>query len=92
MLSSRLDVQQHAVDPHILGGDSFRTPPDTHDFTLGQANIAGDFRGTGVLALKGMVFFCEHYERKASGPSDRETRAQPSTPTHIETNHTSPAV
>lgn len=63
--------------------------PDTCDFTLGQANIAGDFRGTGVLALKGMVFFCEHYERKASGPSDRETRAQPSTPTHIENNHAS---
>lgn len=28
--------------------------------------MAVDFRGTGVLALKGMVFFCQNYERKVS--------------------------
>eukprot|EP00752_Nemacystus_decipiens_P001315 g1305.t1 len=30
-----------------------------------EENVSGDFRGTGVLALKAMVFFCHNYERKA---------------------------
>lgn len=29
-----------------------------------QANVAADFRGTGILALKGMAFFCQNYDRK----------------------------
>lgn len=33
---------------------------------LRQANVAIDFRGTGILALKGMAFFCQNYERKVN--------------------------
>lgn len=28
--------------------------------------MASDFRGTGILALKGMAFFCQNYERKVN--------------------------
>lgn len=28
--------------------------------------MAIDFRGTGILALKGMAFFCQNYERKVN--------------------------
>lgn len=38
-----------------------------------QDNVAVDFRGTGVLALKAMVFFCQNYERKVS-PFDRRCK------------------
>lgn len=31
-----------------------------------QDNVSVDFRGTGVLALKAMVFFCQNYERKVT--------------------------
>lgn len=31
-----------------------------------QENVSVDFRGTGVLALKAMVFFCQNYERKVA--------------------------
>ncbi|CBN76535.1 conserved unknown protein [Ectocarpus siliculosus] len=30
-----------------------------------ESNVSLDFRGTGVLALKSMVFFCQEYDRKA---------------------------
>ncbi|CAM9989907.1 unnamed protein product [Pylaiella littoralis] len=43
-----------------------------------EANVAGDFRGTGVLALKGMVFFCQNYERKALALCRAQSEGNPS--------------
>ena len=80
LLSSSSGVQRTRRPVSL--GRLFRTPLDAYDyygFHARQANIAGDFRGTGVLALKGMVFFCEHYDRKASVLVERETLTQPST-------------
>lgn len=56
------------------------------DDRLAQPNVSLDFRGTGVLALKSMVFFCQEYDRKVGClctpplgfcPHDRSIRQPP---------------
>ncbi|CAM9820471.1 unnamed protein product [Scytosiphon promiscuus] len=43
-----------------------------------EDNVAIDFRGTGVLALKSMVFFCQNYEHKALALCRAQSRGTPS--------------
>eukprot|EP00903_Cladosiphon_okamuranus_P007209 g6998.t1 len=51
----------------LFPDDEFEGPESSRWQEAGfqEDNVSVDFRGTGVLTLKAMVFFCQTYERKA---------------------------